>query len=216
MKKGKKNRAFLSICILAVFVIAAGSVLFERYDHMAKEKIERIDSSDGDVEIGTAGGDTAYPCHVAFANWTEDSGIYIWALNGEKMIISSVQHLPVYKFDTKADLDAFKTSFKDVLTMDQGLDETPSFESVTAAYDDSFFGKHSLVLAYVPASSGSFRFGVGDVYCDGGSFCMFVEQLNHPEAYDAMMAGWFAVVEVDKADIANCTSFDAQLGKMTE
>ena len=27
------------------------------------------------------------------------------------------------------------------------------------------------------------------------------------------MIKWFAVVEVDKEDIANCTSFDAQIGK---
>jgi hypothetical protein len=70
-----------------------------------------------------------------------------------------------------------------------------------------------LILAYVAASSGSYRFGVSEVYCDEQSFCMYIEQLNNPEAHDDMMAGWFAVVEVDKEDIANCTSFDTQFGK---
>lgn len=27
---------------------------------------------------------------------------------------------------------------------------------------------------------------------------MYIEQLNDPEAYDCMMAGWFAVVDVNK------------------
>jgi len=153
----------------------------------------------------------SYTYNVAFANWSDDSKIYSGALNTETMIISSVQHLPVYKFDTKADLDAFKAAFKDVLTMDQGLDETPSFDYITSAYDDSFFSKYSLMLAYVQASSGSFRFGVSDVNIDGKSCCMYIEQLNNPQVYNCMMAGWFAVAEINKDDIAECTDFDAQL-----
>ena len=152
-----------------------------------------------------------YTYHVAFANWTDNSKIYTGALNWKTIAISSVQHLPVYKFDTAAELDAFKASYSDILTMDQGLDETPSFDYITAAYNDSFFSGKSLILVYVPASSGSFRFGVNEVYCDDQSLCIYVEQLNNPEAYDCMMAGWFVVAEADKEDIANCVDFDAQL-----
>ena len=123
----------------------------------------------------------SYTYNVAFANWSDDNSIYVGALNSKTMAISSVQHLPIYKFDTKADLDAFKESFSGILTMDQGLDETPSFDYITAAYDDSFFSKYSLMLAYVQASSGSFRFGVSDVSVDGQSFCMYIEQVNNPE-----------------------------------
>ena len=156
-------------------------------------------------------GTNSYTCNVAFANWSDDSKIYSEALNNKTMTISSVQHLPIYKCDTTAELDAFKESFSDILTMNQGLDETPSFEYVTAAYDGSFFSKYSLMLAYVPASSSSFRFGVSDVYIDEQSFCMYIEQLNNPEVYDCMMAGWFAIAEINKDNIAECTDFDAQL-----
>lgn len=157
-----------------------------------------------------------YTYKVAFANWSDDSRIISGVLNTETMIVSSVQHLPVYKIDTKSELDSFKNEFKDVFTMDQGLDETPSFESVTAAYDENFFSKYSLMLAYVPASSGSFRFGISDVYVDAQSFCMYVEKLNHPEVYDCMMSGWFAAAEINKEDIAECTKFDAQLVPSTQ
>ena len=162
-------------------------------------------------EPAAVGSDKPYTYNVAFANWTDDSRIYVGCLNSETMAISSAQHLPIYKFDTESELNSFKQSFDDILTMDQGLDETPSFDYITAAYDDSFFGKYSLMLAYIPASSASYRFGVSDVYCDGQSFCVYIEQLNNPEAHDAMMSGWFAVVEVDKKDIENCVDFDAQL-----
>lgn len=167
-------------------------------------------------EILTEDIDKTYTYNVAFANWTENSDIYVKALNCDKMNISSVQHLPIYKFDSIAELDSFKATFCDILTMDSGLDETPSFDYITAAYNDSFFSEKSIILAYVPTSSGSYRFGVTDVYCNGQTFCMYIEQLNNPEVHDSMMAGWFAVVEVDKTDIANCASFDAQLGKPLE
>ncbi len=155
----------------------------------------------------------SYTYNVSYANWTGDYSVFLRSLNNDKLMISSVQHLPIYKFDTKSDLDSFKTRFDDILAMDQSYDEVPSFEYITAAYDDNFFSKYSLMLAYIQANSGSYRFGVSDVYCDNQSFCMYIEQLNDPETHTDDMAGWFAVVEVDKEDIANCTSFDAQIGK---
>lgn len=154
-----------------------------------------------------------YTYNVAFANWTDNHQIYADALNWKTIAISSVRHLPVYKFDTKEELDSFKSEFKDILTMDQGYDEVPSFEYIMAAYDDRFFSKYSLMLSYVRANSGSYRYGVSDVYCEDKAFCMYIEQLNNPEVYTTDMAGWFVVVEVDKEDIANCDTFDAQLGK---
>ena len=96
---------------------------------------------------------------VSYANWTEDSKIFS-CMNPEKLTISSVRHLPVYKLDTKEDLDQFKEKYRDVLTFDQWYDEVPSFNEATAGYDDIFFAEHTVVLAYVTANSGSLRFGM--------------------------------------------------------
>ena len=163
------------------------------------------------IDTGNETVEWSYTYNVAYANWTENAVFFLGALNSNRTTESACQHLPVYKFDTKAELDAFKEDFGDVFTMDQGYNEVPSFEYITASYDDSFFGKYSLVLTYVPASSGSYRFGVRDVYCNDQSFCVYIEQLNDPETYTADMAGWFAVVEVEKATLQNYTSFDAIL-----
>ena len=127
------------------------------------------------------------------------------------MIISSVRHLPVYKFDTLEELNRFKESYKDILTFDQGYDEVPSFNEVTAAYGESFFADHTVVLAYVEASSGSFRYAVRDISCQGSALCLDVEQTNHPGVYTDDMSGWFVIAEVLDSDIAAFTEFDAQL-----
>ena len=132
-------------------------------------------------------------------------------LNGDKMLISSVRHLPVYKLDTKEDLDRFIESYKDTLTLDQGYDEVPSFDTVTASYDESFFADHTVVIAYVAASSGSYRFELQEIEINGSELCLNVIQTNHPEVGTADMAGWFVIAELVNADLADITEFDAKL-----
>ena len=149
--------------------------------------------------------------HVVYANWTEDSRIFSECLNPSAMAISSARHLPVYKFETKTDLDRFKESFQDVLTLDQGHDEVPSFNEIALSYDDNFFENYTVILAYVTASSGSYRFGIQEVVLDGSELCLNVVQVNHPEVGTADMAGWFVIAEVLDSDIAGVTVFDAKL-----
>ncbi len=147
---------------------------------------------------------------VAYANWTEGE-LMRDCLNGDKMIISSVRHLPVYRFDTKEDLERFRESCKDILTLDQGYGEVPSFDRVTSSYDDGFFADHTVVLAYVAASSGSFRYAIRDVSRGASAFCLNVVQTNDPETHTEDMAGWFVMAEVLDSDLADITEFDAQL-----
>ena len=148
---------------------------------------------------------------VVYANWTEDGRIFSECLNPSAMSISSARHLPVYKFETKTDLDRFKEGFQDVLTLDQGHDEVPSFNEIALSYDDNFFENHTVILAYVTASSGSYRFGIQEVVLDGSELCLNVVQVNHPEVGTADMAGWFVIAEVLDSDIAGVTVFDAKL-----
>ena len=147
---------------------------------------------------------------VAYANWTEGEMMRD-CLNGDKMLISSVRHLPVYKLDTKEDLERFIESYKDTLTLDQGYDEVPSFDAVTASYDDSFFADHTVIIAYVAANSGSFRYAIRDISYGGSTFCLNVVQTNDPEVYTDDTAGWFVIAEVLDSDITGYTEFDAQL-----
>lgn len=147
---------------------------------------------------------------MSYAGWTEDCEILSGTLNINKMADSSVLHLPIHKFDTLEDLKQFKL-FDDIFTFDRGYDEIPSFNDAVAKYDDIFFEENSLMLVCVPANSGSYRYGVNSVFCDGTSFCIHVEQTNKPEAATMDMVGWFVTVAVPDSMVENCTQFDDDL-----
>lgn len=158
-----------------------------------------------------SGVDEAFDIAISYANWSESDEVYFRALNKEKMVISGIQHLPIHKLDTLEDLEQFKLTFGEVLTMDNGYDEVPSFNDVTAKYDKAFFEENTLMLVYVGANSGSYRFRVNNVFCDGSALCIHVEQVNNPETVTEDMAGWFVTVAVPDSIIENCTAFDADL-----
>ena len=163
------------------------------------------------VQSGGTPVEEAFEIAVSYANWTEESEIYFGALNKEKMVISSVQHLPIYKFNTLEELEQFKLAFGEVLTMDSGYDEVPSFNDITTNYDETFFDENTLLLVYVGANSGTYRFGVSSVFCAENSFCIHIEQTNDPEVVTDDMAGWFITVAVPDSMVENCTEFDADL-----
>ncbi len=154
--------------------------------------------------------------HTVYANWSEDGLIFRECLNGSTMIISSSRHLPVYKFDSAQDLDDFKEKFRDILTFDHGYNEVPSFNEITAGYDDSFFEEYSVILAYMTSGSGSYRYAVQRIEINGSDFCVYVSQTNDPEAVTADMAGWLLITEVRKEDIKECTDFDAVFAGVQE
>ncbi len=147
---------------------------------------------------------------VSYANYTDEDEIYSGGLNADKMTISGEYHFPIYKFDSVQDLEQFKQAFGGVLTMDYGYDENPSFNEAITKYDEAFFKDNTLMLVYVTAGSGSLRFGVDSVFCDGTTFCIDVKQTNNPEVCTDDMAGWFITVAVADSVIANCTEFDAR------
>ena len=148
---------------------------------------------------------------VSYANWSDDSKIYVQALNTDKMSINSVQHLPIYKFDTLKDLEQFKNTFGSLFTMDSGYDEVPSFNSVTKKYDNAFFEENSLLLVYVSAGNCTHRFKMQNVGYDNKSFSVHVVETTNAEFVDTAMAGWFITVAVSDDLIKTVTSFDADL-----
>ena len=132
-------------------------------------------------------------------------------LNMGKMAISSVQHLPIFKFDTYSELESFREKFKDDLCPDEGRDEVASFNESTGECDESFFENNSLIAVYVPATSGSYRFSYRDISIRDGRFYMNVYQINEPEVYTDDMAAWMVLAEYPKPDIESCTEYDAAM-----
>lgn len=154
------------------------------------------------------------PTTVAYANWAEEEGGLARdekCLDADKYIYSDMPRLPLFKFESKLELDEFKDKYKDTFTMDQAYDEVPSFNDVTSKYDDEFFKSHSLMLAYKSANSGSFRYDISEAKKENETFILRITKLNNPESYTDDMAGWFLMAEVPKEYIADCKDFDAQL-----
>lgn len=178
------------------------------------EVTEKIDPTENSIQSGVIPVEETFDIAVSYANWTEDSEIYFGSLNKEKMAISSVQHLPIYKFNTLEELEQFKISFGEVLAMDSGYDEVPSFNDITANYDENFFDENSLILVYVGANNCTHRYWVNSIFCNGTSFCIHIEETTGAEDVDTAMAGWFLTVAIPNGMVENCTEFDADLNNI--
>ena len=148
---------------------------------------------------------------IASTSWSENEKITGEALNANAFPAGAGERLPVYKFDTKEELDRFKKEFGEILDLGHEYDGPPSFNAVTR-YDDAFFADHTVILAYMRAGSGSFRYAVRRVFISGRTLCMEIDQKLDPAVpYTEDMAGWFALAEVKDEDIKDCTAFDAWL-----
>ena len=153
---------------------------------------------------------SAYAVHGDSADEAKTRAMMAACLNPNTLLNSSFRplHLPVFKVDTKEELDHLKDAFHGVLLLDQGFAEMPSFEAATASYGEAFFREYSLILTYITGDS-NLRYGIYDVSFDGSTLCLNVAQINHPETAGDGIAGWFIWVEVLDSQIAECESYDA-------
>ena len=72
----------------------------------------------------------------AWVNWNGGDDFYLAALNAEKLAVSSVQHLPAFRFETAEEVEEFKGRFADEFAMEHENDEFgPSFADVTVGMD---------------------------------------------------------------------------------
>lgn len=134
--------------------------------------------------------------NVAFANWTDDSHFYAASLNSDKYIESSKLHLPVFLFSSLDELNNFKQTYENVLSMNQSWDEVSSFEEITEEIDEDFFDDQSLGLIYVSANNCTHRFAVSDVYVEDDTINFEVKETTRAETVDTAMAGWFITAEI--------------------
>lgn len=152
-----------------------------------------------------------YEFKLSYAGWTSDSSIFTSCLNNDKMSLNGELHCPIFKIDTKKEFDDFKTKYGDILAMESRFNDTPSFADATSNCDEKFFNDKTLFVVYVTANSGSYRYEVESIYCDGDSFDVHVKQSNNPEAVTMDMAGWLVTVTAFDEAVKNCTYFDADL-----
>lgn len=140
--------------------------------------------------------------------------LYSGALNADDLLGYGDRHFPVYRFDTLEELTQFKDSLEhpeSLSSRSYKYDEMPSFNEVTAKYDETFFSENALLLVYVVASSGTYRFAVDAVTGDGGSLCVHIAETTHAEIVTDDVAGWFITVAIPDSAAAGYSEFDAVL-----
>ena len=148
---------------------------------------------------------------VACVGWSDPGALIAGARNVGEMYKSAERHLPAYKLDSVSDLEIFKKNFGGILQLDYSREDEKlrSFNDLTAGLDDGFFADSVLLLAYVEASSGSYRFGLQEIARGGGTCRMLVRRLNDPEVVTCDMAGWLILAAVPRAELTGCVAFDA-------
>jgi len=143
---------------------------------------------------------------------SHSTAIFEKALNADRIEPGSHSNIPVYKLDTAEDLAQFEREFYDDFSWSKSHNELPSFSEVRTTFDEAFFENNALLLAYVSSASGTYRYDVRSVRCDGKSLCITVYQtLENLELVDALGAGWLVLVTVPDSLVSEVTVFDAIL-----
>ena len=165
--------------------------------------------------IGCNRGEKNFESTVSYVGYIEGYEIWLGALNKETFYESKVRHLPIFKFDTLAEFEGFEGAIGEE-RLNGSYNEMPSFNENTAKYDEAFFEDNSLLLVYVAANSGSYRYDLHSVYLNENALCVHIEQTNSPEIATADMAGWFITVAVPDTVIESCSVFDADLNNFED
>ena len=159
---------------------------------------------------------TPFPTAVSWANYGDKNLLWERALNRNAAAVSGIPHLPILRFDSVDELDAFKAEMDGAFTLQQDYDEMPSFETVTAGMDEDFFTDNSLLLTYVWAGSCTWRYDVNRIDVEKGYLTVHVQRTDSAEYGDCAMAGWFITLSVPKDTLEGITAFDADLGNLME
>ena len=219
----KQKKWLISICALAgLLALCAG--VYTVLDPGRSDLSGALEDTPTNLEVsgpadsaqpGAYLPDDAFEVASSWVNWSDEEDFYLAALNADKLAVSSVQHLPVFRFETAEDLEGFKERFGDYFAMEHSLDGLiPSFVDITSEMDEAYFEGRTVFVVYASSGSGSYRFGVNSIYMDGESLCIHIEETGHPEVYTCDMSGWFVVVSLEKALVEGVTDIDADMNHL--
>ena len=155
--------------------------------------------------------DPGYANTVAHAGCTNVEALSNGALNSDLLQDEDSNHLPIFKLDTLSDLENFKATYGGIPFPDKDYTESSFVNALARAQWDReiFFEDHSLLVIYIPGTSGSLKFGVKNVEIKKGTVTVSVEQTNNPTQHTMDFVDWFVLVEIEDSEIKNCTTFDA-------
>lgn len=121
--------------------------------------------------------------------------------------VSDGNKLPVvYKFDTREELDSFKSEYDDLFHF-----KNPSvcgFNEATVKYDDAFFENNTLIVIYLKSSSYADEYTVGEIYNDLST--VRIQVVLTDLGWDQGMGGKFVTVAMPDAMMKNVNTYIAE------
>lgn len=142
---------------------------------------------------------------VSETGYTDDSRIY------EKAISDENKRPVIYAFDTKEEIDSFKSEYGDLFQIEGNYEY--SFNEATAKYDEAFFENNTLIVLYLRSDSCGDKFEVGEIYNDLSTLRITVLQTK--KGFDTGLAGWFITVAMPDATMKNLTTYIAEVEDAT-
>ncbi|MBO5726726.1 MAG: hypothetical protein J6S00_06670 [Clostridia bacterium] len=133
------------------------------------------------------------------------------SLNIDKHDENAIQHLPIFKFEGRSELDIFKRTLLAQYDLTATHNDVTSFNAATKNYDQSHFEENTVFVIAIPATSGSVRHKVENVTVSDNELLISVKA-ESPDAVTMDLVSWFMVVSVSKDTVSGYTSFDAVLG----
>ena len=154
-----------------------------------------------------------FEAHVAWANGTEDwTALYANPFCLSKASPSSVYRRPIYRVDSKEDLEQFKVKIDEVLDIDMEWENTPSFNEAVAQYGNEFFVKNTLFMIYIWDGSITPQYSITNVTREGSE--LIVDVLRETQkGEETLVAGWYLLLAVDREDVAGCEEFSIQINE---
>lgn len=148
------------------------------------------------------------------AGYVDNEEIYTTALNAELLGSSEEKHYPIHRIGSVEELRTYLDRCATIVSPTDDTDRLKCMaeDMLLAKYDSEFFSENELLIAYIVASSGSYRYSAA-MYPNetNNALTMLVTEylgaLGSANTCD--MAGWFAVAERTKGTIPEGTAVDA-------
>lgn len=147
-----------------------------------------------------------YNASVCLSGYASDEGYWEYALNSD----AAPAGMPIYKVGSAQELADFKETMQPYFSFSVKKQNTSSFNEITADCDDAFFAHNALLIIYIEAGSGTYRYRVASVEISAETLAVTIDQYNDKGEHTCDMSGWLAVIKVPKEKLNGVTSYNAQ------
>lgn len=122
-----------------------------------------------------------------WVNWSESGEALFWQKFGDACAYSD---LPMACFTSRDEFARFLTETEAHFSYDEMRNNSASFRTVAAQYDETFFAKNDLYVIYLPENSGSIDHTVAQIALENRTLSVQIAR-QVPQVGTADMAGWF-------------------------